>query len=67
MIVLNSITVDGEPIDPSHIPYRSRNCITQSFQRQNDSQRLYGKLCVWIRMHQLHNREDIKLTMSYLL
>lgn len=62
MIVLNSITVDGEPIDPARVFLTETGTVLlkapkDKMIRQNVKvSYIYG-----LEMHQLHNREDIKL------
>lgn len=59
MIVLNSITIDGEPISSSKVFLTTSGTVlikaTGSSKPQNVSY-VYG-----LEMHQLHNRDDIKL------
>ena len=62
MIVLNSITIDGEPIDPSRVFLTAAGTVLLKASKDKKIHKnckvsyVYG-----LEMHQLHNREDIKL------
>lgn len=59
MIVLNSITIDNEPIDPSKVFLTAAGTVLLKATGNSKSQKVsyvYG-----LEMHQLHNRDDVKL------
>lgn len=62
MIVLNSITVDGEPIDPSRIFLTAAGTVLlKAFKDKMIRKDCKVSYVYGLEMHQLHNREDIKL------
>lgn len=62
MIVLNSITVDGEPIDPSRIFLTAAGTVLlKAFKDKMIRKNCKVSYVYGLEMHQLHNREDIKL------
>lgn len=62
MIVLNSITVDGEPIDPSRIFLTAAGTVLlKAFKDKMIRKDCTVSYVYGLEMHQLHNREDIKL------
>ena len=62
MIVLNSITIDGEPIDPSRVFLTAAGTVLlkapkdKMLRKRCKVSYVYG-----LEMHQLHNRDDVKL------
>ena len=62
MIVLNSITVDGEPIDPSRVFLTAAGTVLlKAFKDKMIRKNCKVSYVYGLEMHQLHNREDIKL------
>ena len=62
MIVLNSITVDGELIDPSRVFLTSTGTVLiKAFNDKKIRKDCTVSYVYGLEMHQLHNREDIKL------
>ena len=62
MIVLNSITIDGEPIDPSRVFLTAAGTVLlKAFKDKMIRKNCNVSYVYGLEMHQLHNREDIKL------
>lgn len=62
MIVLNSITVDKEPIDPARVFITDAGTVLLKAPKDKMHRDKCIASYVWgLEMHQLHNREDIKL------
>ena len=62
MIVLNSITIDGEPIDQSQVYLTAAGTVLlKAFKDKMLRKDCKVSYVYGLEMHQLHNREDIKL------
>ena len=62
MIVLNSITIDGEPIDQSQVFLTAAGTVLlKAFKDKMLRKDCKVSYVYGLEMHQLHNREDIKL------
>lgn len=62
MIVLNSITIDNEPVDPSRIFLTSAGTVLIKASKDETNKKDYEVSYVYgLEMHQLHNKDDIKL------
>jgi hypothetical protein len=61
MIVLNSITVDGNPVDSSRIFLTTAGTVLLKAESESKHKNCTVSYVYGIEMHQLHNREDIKL------
>lgn len=62
MIVLNSITIDGEPVDQSRVFLSAAGTvIIKTFKDKAIRKNCIVSYVYGLEMHQLHNRDDIKL------
>lgn len=62
MIVLNSITIDGEPIDPAQVFLTEAGTVLlKAFKDKKIRKNCKVSYVYGLEMHQLHNHDDIKL------